>query len=294
MKFIFTLMLMASALAALCLAEHNWDHWSVREQETIQKTLSLSGAPMRLVVDNVDGYVHVTGTTGSQVRVTAHKVIRADTDSDLQQAKNEIKLDITEQPGSVSIYYNAPWRCNHESGGCNDQQRRFYNVTYDIDVEVPRAARPVVSTVNHGDVRVEGTAGDFDIGNVNGGIVMTGISGSGEIHTVNGPVTVRFTKNPSSATSFKSINGQLDLYFQPELSADLRFKTFNGQVYSDFDVTPMAAPVGQGEQRDGKFVYHSHGLQAGRVGQGGAELSFDTLNGNIRLHRAGQGNSSNE
>ncbi|MGA7415102.1 MAG: hypothetical protein WBW33_31820, partial [Bryobacteraceae bacterium] len=76
--------------------------------------------------------------------------------------------------------------------------------------------------------------------------------------------------------------------------ADLRFKTFNGQVYSDFDVTPMAAPVGQGERRDGKFVYHSHGLQAGRVGQGGAELSFDTLNGNIRLHRAGQGNSSNE
>src|SRR5664279_2456793 len=105
MKSTLTLMLMASALAALCLADHNWDHWTVREQETIQKTLSLSGAPMRLVVDNVDGYVHVTGTTGSQVRVTAHKVIRADTDSDLQQAKRVIKLDITEQPGSVSIYY---------------------------------------------------------------------------------------------------------------------------------------------------------------------------------------------
>ena len=294
MKFIFTLMLTASALAVPCLAEHRSDQWSVRDQETIQKTLSLSGAPMRLVVDNVDGYVHVTGTTGSQVRVTAHKVIRAETDSDLQQAKSEIKLDITEQPGSVSIYYNAPWRCNHDSSGCHDQQRRFYAVTYDIDVEVPSAARPVVSTVNHGDVRVEGTAGDFDIGNVNGGIVMTGISGSGEVHTVNGPITVRFTKNPAGATSFKSVNGQLDLYFQPELSADLRFKTFNGQVYSDFDVTPMAVPVGQGEQRDGKYVYHSHGLQAGRVGRGGAELSFDTLNGNIRLHKAGQGNSSNE
>ena len=99
MKFIFTLMLMASALAALCLADHNWDHWAVRDQETIQKTVSLSAAPMRLVIDNVDGYVHVKGTTGSEVRVTAHKVIRADTDSDLQQAKSEVKLEITEQLG---------------------------------------------------------------------------------------------------------------------------------------------------------------------------------------------------
>ncbi len=293
MKFTLTLMLMASALAALCLADHDWDRWTVREQETIQKTLSLSGAPMRLVVDNVNGYVHVTGTNGSQVKVTAHKVIRAETDSDLQQAKNEIKLDITDQPGSVSIYYNAPWRCNHGTGGCNDQQRRFYGVTYDIDVEVPRAARPVVSTVNHGDIRIEGTAGDFDIGNVNGGIMMTGISGSGEIHTVNGPVTVRFTKNPASATSFKSINGQLDLYFQPEFSADLRFKTFNGQIYSDFDVTPVAVPVGQGEQHDGKFVYRSHGLQGGRVGHGGAELSFGHTIAAFAFI-AGCRNSSNE
>ena len=71
----------------------NSDRWSVREEETIRKTLTLSGPPMRLLVDNVDGYVHVTGTSGSQVRVTAHKTIRADTDSDLQQAKSEVKLE---------------------------------------------------------------------------------------------------------------------------------------------------------------------------------------------------------
>ncbi len=291
----FPLMLMASGLAVVYLAERNSDRWSIREQETIQKTVSLSGAPMRLVVDNIDGYVHVTGaTSGSQVRVTAHKVIRADADSDLQQAKNEVKLDISEQPGTVMIYYDAPWRCDGKDGGCHSQQRRFYNVTYDIDVEVPRQARPVVSTVNNGDIRIDGTAGDFDVSNVNGGIAMIGISGSGDAHTVNGPVTIRFAKNPSSASSFKSLNGQLDFYFQPGFSADLRFKTFNGQIYSDFDVTPMALPAAQGEERNGMFVYHSNGLKGGRVGRGGPELTFDAFNGNIRLHRAGQGVSSNE
>ena len=273
--------------AGLCLAASNSDRWSVREEETIRKTLPLSGAPMRLLIDNVDGYVHVTGTNGSQVQVTAHKTIRADADSDLQQAKNEVKLTIEEKPGTVSVYYDAPWRCNN---CCNDgcrEHRRFYNVTYDIDVEVPRAARAVISTVNHGDVRLEGTAGDFDVSNVNGGISMTKVSGSGDVHTVNGPIRVEFAKNPAGASSFKSVNGQLDMFFPSALSADLLFKTFNGQIYSDFDVAPRATPI-ETEQKNGRYVYRSNRLQGGRAGQGGPQLSFDTLNGSIRLHRAGQ------
>lgn len=285
MKPIEFLVFAGLAAAAFSLASSHSDHWAVRETETIQKTLTLSAPPMRLIVDNVDGYVHVTGTSRSEVRVTAHKTIRAETDADLQQAKAEVKLAIEEKPGSVSVYYDAPWRCNGEGGGCHGEQRHFYNVTYDIDVEVPVAARIVVSTVNNGDVSVEKTNGDFDVRNVNGGIHMQSVAGSGDVNTVNGPIKVEFTKNPPGACSFKSINGQLDVYFQPELSADLSFKTFNGQIYSDFDVTPRPAPVVEPEQRNGRFVYRSNGLRVGRAGAGGPEFTFDAFNGNIRLHR---------
>ena len=271
--------------AALSLASSHSDRWTVRDTDTIQKTLPLSAAPMRLLIDNVDGYVHVTGTAGSEVRVTAHKTIRAETDADLQEAKAEVKLDIEEKPGTVSVYYDAPWRCNGENGGCHGERRHFYNVTYDIDVEVPTAARIVVSTVNNGDVRVEKTSGDFEVSNVNGGIKMQSVAGSGDVHTVNGPIVVQFAKNPPSACSFRSINGQLDVYFQRDLSADLSFKTFNGQIFTDFDVTAKPAPVAESEQRDGKFVYRSNGLRAGRAGAGGPEFTFDAFNGNIRLHR---------
>ncbi len=292
MKFIVYPVLLACGLAVLCLAGPRSERWSIREQETIEKTLTLSGAPMRLAIDNVDGYVHLTGTSGSQVRVKAHKVIRADADSDLQEAKSEVKLDMTEKPGAVSIYYDAPWRCSGESGGCaGEHHRRFYEVTYDIDVEAPREARIVVSAINGG-VRVDRTAGDFDVSDVNGGISMSEMSGSGDAHTVNGPIDVRFAKNPLRPSSFKSINGQMDVYFQPQLSADLLFKTFNGQIYSDFEVTARATPPTEAEQRDGKFVYHSHGPRGGRVGAGGPELSFDAFNGNIRLHEGGQGVAS--
>ncbi len=261
------------------------EHWSVREKETIQKTLTLSGSPMRVVVDNVDGYVHVTGTSGSQVRVTAHKTIRAETDSDLQEAKSEIKLEVAEKPGAVSIYYDAPWRCNGEGRGCHGEHRRFYNVTYDMDVEVPRSARTVISTVNNGDIRIDGTDGNFDVSNINGAISMNAISGAGDVHTINGSLTVHFAKNPPGPSSFKTLNGALDVYLQPNLSADLLFKTFNGQVYSDFDVAPKVSPAAEAEGRNGKFVYHSRGARGGRVGGGGPELSFDAFNGNVRLHR---------
>jgi DUF4097 and DUF4098 domain-containing protein YvlB len=192
---------------------------------------------------------------------------------------------MTEKPGTVSVYYDAPWRCNGEEHGCHDQQRRFYSVSYDIDIQAPRDARLVVSTINDGDIRIDGTAGDFDVRNINGGIAMTGIKGSGDVQTINGPILVHFAKNPSGPTSFKSINGQLDAYFQPGLSADLLFKTFNGQIYSDFEVSPGAARVAETEQHGGRFVYHSDRARSARAGRGGPELSFDAFNGNIRLHR---------
>lgn len=277
MKMLIFLVLVSTGVAEV---------YSVREQEVIQKTFSLAGGPARVVIDNLEGYVHVTGTSGSQVRVLAHKVTRAETDNDLAQAKNEVSLQMTEAPGSVSVYYDAPWRCNGEhNSGCHQSQRRFYDVTYDIDVEIPRGARAVVSTVNNGDVRVAQVAGDFDVSNVNGAIEMSGVSGSGDAHTVNGPITVRFAKNPATASSFKTINGQIDVYFRQEFSADLLFKTFNGEIYSDFDVSPRPIPAAMTEQRDGKFVYRSRGPKAARAGHGGPELSFDTLNGNIRLHQ---------
>jgi hypothetical protein len=284
MKTVTGLMLAASALTVPCLARHDGENWPVRDQETIQKSFTLSAPPMRVVIDNVDGYIHLTGTNGSQVAITAHKTVRAESDIDLAEARKEVNLEITDKPGAVDVYYAAPWRCNGDDRPCHDTHRRFYQVLYDIDVEVPRDARVVLSTVNNGDIRVENVSGTFEVRDINGGINMTGIGGSGEVDTINGPVTVRFAHNPSEPSSFKTLNGQMDVYFQPGLSADLLFKTFNGQVYTDFEVTSRAAAAGAAEHHDGKFVFHNDHFAGARVGQGGPELKFDAFNGNIRLH----------
>ncbi len=267
------------------LGNSSSERWPVRDQETIEKTLPLAETPNRLIVDNVEGYVHVTGWAGSNVHITAHKTIRAETDADLAEGKRDVKLDISAKPGQVSVSYEAPWRCRGDHQSCSGEQRHFYEVIYDIDVQVPREARTAISTVNRGDVRLEGLNGNFDAGNVNGAISMNAIGGSGDAHTVNGPVAVHFAKNPPGACSFKSVNGSLDVFFPNDLAADLLFKTLNGGIYSDFEVSPRATPVVQSERTNGRFVYHSNRMSGGRAGRGGPELSFNTLNGNIRLHR---------
>jgi hypothetical protein len=272
------------AAAASLLASGDGD-WPVRREDSIVKKFVLSGNLTRVDIDNVFGYVHVTATDSSEVELRAHQTIRAETDADLAQAQKEVSLNEQEQPGSVSILYDAPWRCREHENNCWDHHRRFYEVVYDIDVRVPRNSRLVVSTVNNGDIEIRNSAGPFEVHNVNGAVSMEGVSGPGKAVTVNGPVSAHFVKEPSGECSLKTVNGSIDVYFPHDLSADLLFKTFNGQIYTDFDVSPRVSAAQQAVREDGRFVYRGNRFVAARVGQGGQEYKFETLNGDIRLHQ---------
>jgi hypothetical protein len=282
MKKLVRLMLALAGLGIVCSA--NDSQWPVRDQESIQKVLRLTGEPMRVIVANVEGFVHVQGGPVSDVQVVAHKIIRAETDHDLEQAKRDVQLQMTESPGTVSITYDAPWVCRDDRHDCRDHTERFYSVRFDIRVTVPMNSRLVASTVNGGDLTVTRFDGPFHIRNVNGGIHMEGIGGTGDATTVNGPVQVRFTKNPAQSSSFRTVNGPVDIYFAQSLSADLSFKTLNGEVFSDFDVVPSPV-IAVAERRNGKFVYRNNRGGSGRAGSGGPKLEFETVNGDIRLHR---------
>ena len=131
--------------------------------------------------------------------------------------------------------------------------------------------------------RCEGTSGDFKISNVNGGIEMKEVEGSGSVQTVNGPVKVTFARNPTRRTSFKSVNGTLDVSFRPGLNADVKMKTMNGGLFTDFPVTALPVAATQPERRNGKFVWQSNRMTGVRIGSGGPELSFETLNGDVLI-----------
>ncbi|HKW36069.1 MAG TPA: hypothetical protein VJN92_23910 [Candidatus Acidoferrum sp.] len=255
----------------------------VQEQETIQKTFSMSGTQHRsLEIDNVWGSIEVVGTNSDQVQLTVNKSTRAETKDKLEQARKEVTLDITEQNGLLKLYVNGPFRC-HCDDGCGRREFEGYIVKMDFQLRVPRDIDIKVKTVNEGHVVVRDINGNFLVRNVNGDVEMTNIAGSGTARTVNGPVKASFLQNPREASDFQTINGNVELRFAPGLAADFRFKTFNGGIYSDFPVTALPVRAVQEERYGGKFVFHADRYTGVRVSSGGPEIKVENLNGDIRI-----------
>lgn len=275
-------------LPALAAAQRHREprSWKVEDREKIDRSFTLSGGdPHKLLVDNVSGFVHVTGTAGAQVRVSVAKHIGADSGAAMTEAKRDVKLDITQQGNFVRLYVDGPFR---NGSGVNYRGDDYYGyrVTFDYDIQVPYDTEVTLKTVMD-NIELRNTTGDFTITGVNGGIDASELSGSGTIRTVNGPVKAGFARNPSKPSEFRSVNGAIDVYFQPGVNADLDFRTLNGGIYTDFDVTTR--PVQASSQNvNGKFLYRvDHRSMAARAGSGGPALKFDTVNGAIRLHSKG-------
>jgi len=266
--------------------------YDVVDESTVTRTLSFAaGGGRTLDVRNINGFIRVEGTSDSAVQMSIRKVIRAETRDDLAEAQRDVRLDFRD--GAPRVEATVTDRRGHVCGErSNDDGRRWervhYDVRFDFTIRAPRDVALRLCTINGGDVIVNGTQGDFQVDNVNGLIEMTSVAGSGRAHTVNGPVSVTFTANPTQPSSFKSINGNIDVLFREGLSADFAMKTFNGGLFTDFDAQPLATRVAAaGERRNGRFVYRANEFTRVRVGNGGPEITFETLNGNVRARRAG-------
>jgi hypothetical protein len=261
--------------------------FGIEERETIRRTLEFSqgNSPKVLEVDSVQGAIHVTGYNGRNVEMVVNKTIRARSQDDMGAAKDRVKLDISDKSDTISIYVDQPGhqrstRSSSRSGWSDPG----YEVIFDFEIRVPRETQVHLRTISDGGIRVEEVEGDFDVSNINGGIAMSGITGSGRAHTINGPVEVRFAANPMRTSSFKSLNGTIEVTFQRNLSADLRFKSFNGGVYTDFPVDALPAPVNTAT-RNGRFIYKNE-FEGARIGKGGPMLEFDGFNGDVRILQA--------
>lgn len=279
----------AMALIGSAQAQRS-SRYDVVDESSMTRTLSFAaGGSRTLDVRNINGFIRVEGTDDSNVQMSIRKVIRAETQDDLAAAGRDVRLDFRE---GARVEATVIDHRGHVCGGrWNDDGGRWdrvrYHVRFDFTIRVPRSAALRLCTINGGDVIVTGTQGDFDVDNVNGLIEMKQVGGAGSAHTVNGPVTVTFTANPSRESSFKTVNGNVDVTFRDGLAADFAMKTFNGGLFTDFETAPVATTArATGERRNGRFVYRANEFTRVRVGRGGPQITFETLNGNVRARRA--------
>lgn len=274
-------------LAIACLpALHadGWKNWKYDEQETIRKTFDVSGTGRKLLVDNVSGSIHVTGYEGNQVQVSVQKHIYGRSPEAVQDAKRDVKLDMSQQGSYVRLYVDGPFR-NRDGSGMNYRGDEYYGyrVNFEYEIQVPRNTELNLHNLNQ-EITVKSTTGDYEISGLNGGITMEDVAGSGTVTTLNGKMKVAFSRNPEKDSQFHTLNGAIDVYFKEPLNADLHFKTLNGGVYTDFDVSPLPVAGQATRNSNGMFVYRSDRNGAARAGKGGPSLTFNGLNGAIRLH----------
>jgi len=283
----------AFGLALMPAAHAQRSRYQVMDDTVVTRTLAFAaGGGRTLDVRNITGFIHVEATDDTAVQMSIRKVIRAETRDDLAEAQRDVHLDFKESAPRVEATVTD--RTGHVCGEpWNDRGERWervhYEVQFDFTIRVPRSAALRLCTINSGDVIVNGTRGDFDVTNVNGLIEMRQVAGAGRAHTVNGPVSITFTANPKQPSSFKTVNGNVDVTFVDGLAADLAMKTMNGGLFTDFDAQPLPGKVeAAGERQNGRFLYRANQFTRVRVGGGGPEITFETLNGNVRARRPGR------
>jgi hypothetical protein len=146
------------------------------------------------------------------------------------------------------------------------------DVQVNFTVRVPAGVEFVGRTIN-GEINATSLNGNVDTHTVNGSINIS-TTGFAQAKTVNGEINARLgDANWTDAVEFKTVNGGISLDLPQTLSTTLDADTFNGDVTSDF---PLTLP---------KLSSRRH--ISGTIGNGGRALILKTLNGSIRIRRAG-------
>lgn len=280
----FALVLLTVGAAVRLAATPAASEWPIRETDHESHALAGAGdGQKRVEIDNVSGSIDLAAHDGPGVSVSLTRTVKARTPEALEAARRDVVLDVKEEGPLVRLYVDGPFRDGVDRGWRRERHEPGYVVQYDFVVSVPRDAHVDLRTVNDGHIRVAGVRGGYLVHNVNGSIEMIDVAGEGDVETVNDDIDVIYAEYPKAGSSFSSVNGNLTVMFPRALTADLRLKTFNGAIYTDFDTSPIAARPPVAERSGHKFIYKTDRSIGLRVGAGGPELGFETLNGDIRI-----------
>lgn len=165
---------------------------------------------------------------------------------------------------------------------------RSMNTEKILIVQVPVKTSVKLSTINDGDINVEGIEGEIEVTNTNGSVFLKDVSGFAVAHALNGDIKASFKAvTPNKAMSFSSLNGTIDVTFPPSIKATLNLKSEQGEIYTDFDVlmektAPKIEEEGRGKRR--RVVIEK--TMRGTINGGGAEMLFKNFNGDIIIRKA--------
>lgn len=253
-------LLLPALLAAACSASAATDS-SFRWTGTLAPGQTVS-------VFGVNGNVRAEAATGNNIEVTA---VKSATRSDV----SSVRVEVVPHAGGVTLCAIYPDQDGERNECRPDGARnktRDNDVKVDFTVRVPAGVRLKAKTVNGG-VTANDLRSEVEAGTVNGNVEVSTTEGA-EAKTVNGSIHATMGRAQwEGSREFNTVNGSITLRVPSALSTDFQANTVNGNIETDFPIT-MQGTISKRRVK-------------GVIGGGGRALEMKTVNGSIRLLRAG-------
>lgn len=240
---------------------------------------------------NINGDITVEAYSGSTIKMTITRTIKADNQSKLQKALNELSLHVDSSGQQAWVYLKAPFiqvcrdgsRISYRNIDHDDE----YNFSYTFKVMVPRNTSLRTSTIN-GSIDINGGGDTLDVHSINGSITMNGVSGiTTDAKTINGSIEAHYIKAPNDDCEFSTINGKIRVFYPANLSAIAELQTMHGNLYTDMDnwhVQPVKEVIHNQKHGNGASYRISRNNSV-KFGDGGPVYRFKTLNGDIIIKK---------
>jgi len=248
--------LIFGALLALGMSAH------ALETEEFHRTYPLNADGV-FALSNVNGEVRIKGWDQNSVQIDAIKT--ADDREYLQQTR----IEVSASASSITIDTKYP----------EHMHNRHASVEYTISI--PKGARIRKLDLVNGTLAVEGVRGDITASTVNGRLDVNGSASDLHLNSVNGQIHAAVTQLGKYA-KLSCVNGQLSLTVPSDVNVTIKGSTVNGNISTDFGLDVEHARYGPGTSLNGQ------------LGDGSSRLELSTVNGGIRVLRAGDGKTASK
>lgn len=209
-------------------------------------------------VENVNGDITIEAWDRNDVRVE-YRITGGS-----EKAAGRVKVKINSDPDHLridTIYEQTNRWWGHDDGA---------SVHYSLKVPASAHLRRI-ETVN-GSVEIAGVAGEVEAETVNGGIRASGLRSDAKLSTVNGSVEAEFDRfGERQRVSMESVNGRVEVRLPEDADVEVRAETVHGSLRNDFGIAVDKGLVGSDLR--------------GKLGDGSARLSLETVNGSIEIRR---------
>lgn len=233
-------------------------------KEEFHQSYALSpGGSVRL--NNINGGVEIKVWDKNEVKVDAVK------HADDKESLDELNIVVDASKDLVDIDTKYPEGEDH------------HGLWVEYTITVPKDANlEKIKTVN-GDIEISGVEGKIDASTVNGTVDASNIKNDCHLETINGKIDAEFVSLKSVFKgTMKSVNGSIVASLPASASAKIKANTVSGRISNDFGLESSR------ESDEHSFVKIGDSIN-GKIGDGGAYLDIENVNGSIKILKSGEG-----